>query len=81
MLKKLKLFVEAEDLDELQEFRNTKKSGIFRVEAHPAVFPFVDVILWILILLAHHIYWGRPGFNASTMHQQNPNYRPFRKHL
>jgi hypothetical protein len=22
-----------------------------------------------------------PGFNASTMHQQNPNYRPFRQHL
>jgi hypothetical protein len=22
-----------------------------------------------------------PGFNASTTHQQNPNYRPFRQHL
>ena len=22
-----------------------------------------------------------PGFNATTMHQQNPNYRPFRQHL
>jgi hypothetical protein len=22
-----------------------------------------------------------PGFNASTTHQQNPNYRSFRKHL
>jgi hypothetical protein len=22
-----------------------------------------------------------PGFNASIAHQQNPNYRPFRKHL
>jgi hypothetical protein len=22
-----------------------------------------------------------PGFNASTTHQQNPNYRPFKKHL
>jgi hypothetical protein len=22
-----------------------------------------------------------PGFNASTMHQQNPNYRPFQQHL
>jgi hypothetical protein len=22
-----------------------------------------------------------PGFNATTMHQQNPNYRPFQKHL
>jgi hypothetical protein len=22
-----------------------------------------------------------PGFNASTTHQQNPNYQPFRQHL
>jgi hypothetical protein len=22
-----------------------------------------------------------PGFNASTVHQQNPNYQPFRQHL
>jgi hypothetical protein len=22
-----------------------------------------------------------PGFNTSTTHQQNPNYRPFRQHL
>jgi len=22
-----------------------------------------------------------PGFNATIMHQQNPNYRPFRQHL
>jgi hypothetical protein len=22
-----------------------------------------------------------PGFNATTTHQQNPNYRPFRQHL
>jgi hypothetical protein len=22
-----------------------------------------------------------PGFNATTAHQQNPNYRPFMKHL
>jgi hypothetical protein len=49
MLKNSKLFVEAEDLDELREFRNINKSGIFKVEAHPTVFPFVDVILWILM--------------------------------
>jgi hypothetical protein len=22
-----------------------------------------------------------PGFNATIVHQQNPNYRPFRQHL
>jgi hypothetical protein len=22
-----------------------------------------------------------PGFNATTMHQQSPNYQPFRQHL
>jgi hypothetical protein len=22
-----------------------------------------------------------PGFNTTTVHQKNPNYRPFRKHL
>jgi hypothetical protein len=24
---------------------------------------------------------GDPGFNSTTTHQQNPNYRPFRQHL
>jgi hypothetical protein len=22
-----------------------------------------------------------PGFNATTLHQQNPNYQPFQQHL
>jgi hypothetical protein len=40
--------MEEEELDELQVFKNIKKSGIFRVAAHPTVFPCADTISWIL---------------------------------
>ena len=36
----------------------------------------------ILSLISSLLAQGEDlGFNATTMHQQNPNYRPFRQHL
>jgi hypothetical protein len=48
MFKKSNFYVEAEETDELQVFRNIIKSGIFRVEAHPTIFPCADAISWTL---------------------------------
>jgi hypothetical protein len=48
MFKKSNFSTEAEDPSELQAFRNIRKSGIFRVAAHPTVFPCADAISWIL---------------------------------
>jgi len=48
MFKKSNFSIESEELDELQAFRNIKKSGIFRLAAHPAVFSCADAISWIL---------------------------------
>jgi hypothetical protein len=48
MFKKSNFSVEAEEPDELQVFRNIRKSRIFRVAAHPTVFPCADAISWIL---------------------------------
>ena len=48
MFKKSNFSTEAEEPDELQVFKNIKKSGIFRVAAHPTVFPCADTISWIL---------------------------------
>ena len=48
MFKKSNFYVEEEEPDELQVFRNIGKSGIFRVAAHPTVFPCADTISWIL---------------------------------
>jgi hypothetical protein len=39
MFKKSNFSVEEEEPDELQAFKNIRKSGIFRVAAHPVVFP------------------------------------------
>jgi hypothetical protein len=48
MFKKSNFSTEAEDPGELQAFKNIIKSGIFRVAAHPTVFPCADAISWIL---------------------------------
>jgi hypothetical protein len=48
MFKKSNFSAEAEDPDELQAFKNIRKSGIFRVATHPTVFPCTDAISWIL---------------------------------
>jgi hypothetical protein len=48
MFKKSNFSTEVEEPDELQAFKNIRKSGIFRVEAHPMVFPCADAISWIL---------------------------------
>jgi hypothetical protein len=48
MFKKSNFSIEVEESDEIQAYRNIKKSGIFRVETHPTVFPCVDSISWIL---------------------------------
>jgi hypothetical protein len=44
----------------------------------------IIVVLEKLRKASHFIHVGigaDPGFNNSTMHQQNPNYWPFRQHL
>jgi transposase InsO family protein len=33
------------------------------------------------ITLMEKTGWEDPGFNTSTLHQQNPNYQPFWQHL
>jgi hypothetical protein len=48
MFKKSKFSIEEEDPSELQAFRNIRKLGIFRVETHPAMFPYADAISCIL---------------------------------
>jgi hypothetical protein len=48
MFKKLNFYIEEEEPDKLQAFKNIRKLGIFRVETHPTVFPCIDSILWIL---------------------------------
>jgi hypothetical protein len=48
MFKKSNFSVEAEDPDELQVFKNIRKSSIFRVATHPTIFPYADAITWIL---------------------------------
>jgi len=48
MFKKSNFSTEVEEPDELQEFKNIKKSRIFRVETHPMVFSCTDTISWIL---------------------------------
>jgi hypothetical protein len=41
-----------------------------------------DSILFDIYVLTGDVGTGEnPGFNATTTHQQNPNYRPFRQHL
>jgi ribonuclease HI len=42
---------------------------------------YTSVMSRSLTLLKNVGTGADPGFNASTMHQQNPNYRPFRQHL
>jgi hypothetical protein len=45
-------------------------------------YPLVFWCLFSLILCLIILGTGAdPGFNATTAHQQNPNYHPFRKHL
>jgi hypothetical protein len=48
MFKKSNFSVETEDPDELQAFKNIRKSWIFRVATHPTIFPCTDAISWIL---------------------------------
>jgi hypothetical protein len=48
MFKKSNFSTEVEEPYELKVFKNIRKSGIFRVAAHPMVFPCVDSITWIL---------------------------------
>jgi hypothetical protein len=48
MFKKSNFSTEAEDLNELQVFKNIRKPGIFGVASHPVVFSYVDSITWIL---------------------------------
>jgi len=48
MFKKSNFFVEVEDLDEIQVFKNIRRLGIFRVETHPTMLHYVDSITWIL---------------------------------
>jgi hypothetical protein len=48
MFKKSNFSIETKELDELQAFNNIRKSGIFKVVAHPMVFPCIDIISWIL---------------------------------
>jgi hypothetical protein len=39
-------------------------------------------LLWCLCIQSLVVGIGAdPGFNATTTHQQNPNYQPFRQHL
>jgi hypothetical protein len=47
------------------------------------IYKMLDVGLRFLIEKLDWITVGtgeNPGFNASTMHQKNSNYRPFRQH-
>jgi hypothetical protein len=48
MFKKSNVSIEVEDPDKLQVFKNITKSGIFRVVAHPTLFPCANSITWIL---------------------------------
>jgi hypothetical protein len=48
IFKKSNLSTEAEDPDELQVFRNIRKSSKFGVATHPKIFPYADAIIWIL---------------------------------
>jgi hypothetical protein len=48
MFKKSNFSTKSEDPGELQEFKNIRKSGIFRVATHPTIFPCADAISWIL---------------------------------
>jgi hypothetical protein len=48
MFKKSNFSMEAKEPDELQVFKNIRKSGIFKVETHPTMFPYAFSIAWIL---------------------------------
>jgi len=52
MFKKKNFPVEVEDWDEIKIFKNIYRSGLHRVAAYATIFPFADVISWIL----KHIY-------------------------
>jgi hypothetical protein len=48
MFKKSNFSIEEEEPDEIQAFKNIRKSRIFRVESHPTVFPCAYTISCIL---------------------------------
>jgi hypothetical protein len=48
MFKKQNFITDAEDQDELRIFKNIRKYRIHRVATLIVVFPYVDVISWIL---------------------------------
>ena len=66
-----------EYLKYMQDVYRRSLAGNPRYE-HP---PSIPERVW-KVIIDDVVYIGAdPGFNASTMHQQNPNYLPFWKHL